>query len=509
MHLKRAIPFAAVAASVALVLAACSPSTDSVKPAHAETLHLGAVTALSSFAPWQSGWANQSPYLQAVYDTILQASPSGKVEPDLATAWKWNGTRTTLTLTLRKHVVFSNGTPLNAAAVAESLTHFKNGTSENSPYLAGMVSATATNSTTVVVKLKAADPAFAWYLTQNPGLVGAPAMYHSSNAQTTPIGSGPYVLDAAKTVVGSKWVFDAKKHYWDPTSVHYSQIVITAYGDATSLLDALKGGQIDAAPAQTPTQVPEAEAAGYKTQFAKGAWTGFILADRKGTLNPALGDVRVRQAINYALDRKGLVKALADGYGTPTTQVFGVSSGAYVTALDNRYPYDVAKAKKLLAEAGYPHGFTLAMPSSSFVPEAQYAIQASALAAVGITVDWQPTGADLFGRMLSGSWAAFPFILGPDPSPWLTAQNSLLPGATWNPFHVDDPKIVAYTEQLRTAKGAAANTIAKKLNTYVVNQAWFAPMYLLQSAFFTAKGTNVVLQSDNAYPYLRNITPAS
>lgn len=509
MHLNRALPFVAVAAAAALVLVGCSPSADSGSQDGGGTLRLGAVTPLSSFAPWESTWANQSPYLQAVYDTILQADPSGKVQPDLATEWKWDDTRTTLTLTLRKDVVFSDGTPLDGAAVADALTRFRDGTSQNAPYLAGMVAAEATNATTVVVTLNAADPAFEWYLTQNAGLVGAPAMDTSANAQTTPIGSGPYVLNAEKTVAGSTWVFDAKKDYWDPEAVHYSEIVITSYGDATALMNALKGGQVDAAPAQTPTQVPEAEAAGYTTQFAQGAWTGFILADRNGELNPALGDVRVRQAINYALNRKGLVKALADGYGTPTTQVFGASSGAYLEALNERYPYDVDKAKKLLADAGYKDGFTLKMPSSNFVPEAQLAIQADALAAIGITVVWEPTGEDLFGRMLGGSWAAFPFILGPDPSPWLTAQNALLPGATWNPFHVADPKIVDFAEQLRTASGDDADKIAQELNTYVVEQAWFAPMYLIQSAFFSDKNTSIVLQSDNAFPYLRNITPSS
>jgi peptide/nickel transport system substrate-binding protein len=509
MHLKRALPIAALAVAAALVLAACSTTSAPAKTDHAKTLRLGAVVPLSSFAPWEASWANQSPYLQAVYDTILQADPSGKIEPDLATQWKWNSSRTKLTLTLRNGVDFSDGTPVNAAAVAKALTRFRDGTSEDATHLADMKSATATNAKTVVVTLKAADPAFEHYLTQDAGLVGAPSMYSSANAKTTPVGSGPYVLNAQKTVVGSTWVFDAKKKYWDPKSVHYSEIVITAYSDATALVNALKGGQIDFAPAQTSTQVPDAEAAGYTTQLSKGAWTGFVLADRNGKINPAIGDVRVRQAINYALDRPALVKALGDGYGSPTTQVFSTTSGAYVAALDKRYPYDVAKAKKLLAEAGYPHGFTLRMPSSSFIPPAQYAIQSDALAAIGIKVEYDSAGADLFGRMLGGEWAAFGFILGPDSTPWETAQQDLVPGATWNPFHVDDPKIDAYTEQLRTATGDNATKIAQELNKYVVDQAWFAPMYVVKSAYFSAKGTHVVLQSDNSYPYLRNITPTS
>ena len=82
-------------------------------------------------------------------------------------------------------------------------------------------------------------------------------------------------------------------------------------------------------------------------------------------MNPALKDVRVRQAINYAFDKAGLLKAYGKGYGTPTAQIFPPSRRRTTPALDAKYPYDLAKAKSLLAEAGYPNGFTLAMPSTA------------------------------------------------------------------------------------------------------------------------------------------------
>jgi peptide/nickel transport system substrate-binding protein len=274
-------------------------------------------------------------------------------------------------------------------------------------------------------------------------------------------------------------------------------------------MNAVKGGQVDATYTQTPTQVPEAEAAGYTANFSELNWSGFLLVDRDGTINPALGDVRVRQAINYALDREGLVQAVAGGFGTPTAQIFSVGSTAFEADLDERYPYDPEKAKELLAEAGYPDGFTLVMPSNNFVPESEFALYKEQFAAVGITVEWEPTGDDLFPRMLGGTWAAFPFLLQSDPTAWQTAQFALAPGATWNTSHVADPEVVRILTALRVAEGEEAAALSRELNEYIVEQAWFAPIYRQQTAFFTNSTTSVEMQVDNAGPYLWNIKPTA
>src|SRR6187431_2497514 len=87
----------------ALALTACSSPSPAAE-AGPTTLHLGVVTQLSSFAPWEASWANQSPYLQAVYDTLLRTEPDGTVVEGLATAWEWDESKTVLTLTLRDDV---------------------------------------------------------------------------------------------------------------------------------------------------------------------------------------------------------------------------------------------------------------------------------------------------------------------------------------------------------------------------------------------------------------------
>ncbi|MBD7995540.1 peptide ABC transporter substrate-binding protein [Arthrobacter sp. Sa2CUA1] len=509
MHRTRTLSAGAVVMAAALVLTACSTSGGNADGEVNNTLRLGTVTPLASFAPWGASWANQSPYLQPVYDTLLRATPDGEVIEGLATDWVLDETKTVLTLTLRDDVTFSDGTALTGDVVAEGLLRFRDGTSENASFLAGVQSVEAPAEMTVVITLAAPDPSFPVYLTQNAGLVGAEAMWESADAQTTPIGTGPYELDASATVAGSSYTYEAKDDYWDPESVHYDEIIVTYYGDATSLMNAVKGGQVDGTVSQTPTQNAEAEAAGYTSTSAEGDWAGFLLVDRAGTLTPELGDVRVRQAINHALDRESLVQALAGGYGTPTTQVFAVDSDAYAPDLDERYPYSPDRARELLAEAGYANGFTLTMPSNDFVPEAEFALYAEQLGAVGIDVEWQKTGDDLFPRMLGASWSAFPFKLQTDPTAFQTAQLSVTPSATWNPFRTEDAQVNEIVERMRVAEPAEAEKIGQELNEYLVEQAWFAPVYRPQTAYFTNAVTTVELQVGNAYPYISSFRPAS
>lgn len=505
-HLSSFVRTAVACSAIAtLALTGCAASAGEADTP--TTLRLGTVTQLASFAPWEASWANQSPYLQAVYDTLLRAEPDGTITAGLATEWEWDESRTKLTLTLRDNVVFTDGEALTAQVAADYLTKFRDGTSENAAFIAGMTSAEAPEDNTLVISLAAPDPALPVYLSQNVGLIGSPAMLEADNAKTVPIGSGPYVLNADETVVGSTYAFEANADYWDLDSVHYDEIDLTFYGDPTALMNAVKGGQLDATNTTSAVQIPEAEAAGFNAEVYEQNWTGFFLADRSGTLNPAFGDVRVRQAFNHALDRAGLVEALGGGYGTATTQVFGVGTSAYDDTLNSAYPYDPAKARELLAEAGFPDGISISMPSNDFVPESEFAIYSEQLGAAGFDVEWEPTGDDLFGRMLSGSWPAFAMLLQTDPTPWQTVQFSLLPESTWNPFRVADPTVAKYAQTIRTGDQAEADVAARELNKYIVEQAWFAPIYRPASAFLTNDKTEAIVQSDNAVPYLWNIRP--
>jgi peptide/nickel transport system substrate-binding protein len=228
----------------------------------AATLTLGLIAPATTFAAADMSFANESPYGQAVYDTLLKAQPDGTIVANLATKWEYNADNTVLTLTLRDDVVFSDGTKFDATAAAQNLIRFRDGASPNKSFLAAVKDATAVNPTTVQITLTDSDPALLNYLTQNAGYQESPAAFTSPDIKTNPVGSGPYILDTANTVVGSSYAFTKNPKYWDPSSVHYNNLVLKVLADPTAMLNAVKGGQLNGAKINNDS-LDQITAAGY------------------------------------------------------------------------------------------------------------------------------------------------------------------------------------------------------------------------------------------------------
>jgi peptide/nickel transport system substrate-binding protein len=172
-----------------------------------KTLTLGVIVPATTFKAADMNFANESPYGQAVYDTLLMADPNGKVGPSLATEWKYNADRTVLTMKLRGDVTFTDGTKFNADAAAQNLVRFRDGASPNKSFLANLKDAKAVDETTVELTLTQPDPGLLNYLTQNAGMMGSPKAFGAADEKTKPVGSGPYILDTGATVIGSSYTF--------------------------------------------------------------------------------------------------------------------------------------------------------------------------------------------------------------------------------------------------------------------------------------------------------------
>ena len=498
----------AAAAVLALGLTGCSATSTTSTSGTPTTLTLGVIVPATTFSAADMNFANEAPYGQAVYDTLLKADPSGEVGPDLATKWEYNDTKTVLTLTLRDDVTFTDGTKFNADAAAQNLVRFRDGASPNKSFLASLADAKAVDDTHVALTLTQPDPALLHYLTQNAGMVESPQAFTSADLQTNPVGSGPYILDTAKTVVGTNYEFTKNPNYWDPTSVHYDNLSLKVLADVTAMLNAVKGGQLNGAKLTVNTNNAEVEAAGYTLNPFELDWTGLILFDRDGSMNPAFKDVRVRQALNYAIDAKAMLTAVGEGLGTPTTQIFPTSSAAYDESLDSRYAFDPAKAKALLADAGYGGGLTIDMPSTTLIGPAIFTLIQQQLKDVGITVNYTDTGTNFIADILTPKYAASWMQLQQD-NDWALVNFEITPTATFNPAKYQDPKVDAFVATILNGTQDESDAALKDLNTYIVEQAWFAPWYRVQSNYATDAKTKVIPQVGNAYPYLWNFTPVS
>src|SRR5262249_26430229 len=143
------------------------------------------------------------------------------------------------------------------------------------------------------------------------------------------------------------------------------------------------------------TTAPAAKAAGLNVITAPSGFVQILILDRgpktpDGKSPNPLASVKVRQALNYAIDRAKITKAIYGQYGVPTSEM-GTSDG-FVPSLQNYYPYDPAKAKKLLADAGYPNGFSFTLTSESqFGTLADPVVQAIAQQYKAIGVDMKVT----------------------------------------------------------------------------------------------------------------------
>ncbi|WP_026539363.1 ABC transporter substrate-binding protein [Arthrobacter sp. 9MFCol3.1] len=498
---------AALILSASLALTACGGTAagGGAAGSTATSLTLGTIQDVRSWDPAQAHVGHVLQPYQAVYDTLILREPDGKLSPMLATAWKYNAANTKLTVDLRSDVTFSDGAAFDAAAAKANMDHFKKANGPQMAQLSAVKDVAVVDADTIDINLSTPDPALEYFLSQAAGLMGSPKALGTEGIKTEPVGSGPYVMDKAASVKDSQTVFTARKDYWNKDLQKFQKLTFKILTDLTARTNALVSGQVDAT-ILDPKNGKQAEGAKMKLAANEVDWQGLLLLDRDGAKNPALQNVKVRQAINYAFDRKTILDQVMLGQGTPTSQPFGKASGAWTEELENYYSYDPAKAKQLLKEAGYETGVTLEIPS---VPgfETQISVVQQQLADVGITLK---VGAALTNTFTSDVAAQkyttmyFSLFQG---EPTVAVNQIISTKALYNPFKNATPELDAKIEAVR-AGGADAGKLAQEVNKYVVEQAWFAPLFRVNQMYYHNAKVNVTPQIQQAVPSIYNYSPA-
>jgi peptide/nickel transport system substrate-binding protein len=499
---------AALILSASLALTACgggAPAANSPAAPKTTTLTLGAVQELRSWDPAQAHVGHYLQPYQAAYDSLLLRQPDGKLSPMLATAWKYNDTNTKLTVDLRTDVTFSDGAKFDADAAKANLDHFKTANGPQMAQLTAVSDVKVVDADTVELNLTSPDPSLEYYLSQAAGLMGSPKALGTEAIKTEPVGSGPYVMDKAATVKDSQSVFTARKDYWNKDIQKFEKVTFKILTDLTARTNALVSGQVDAT-LLDPKTGKQAEGAKMNLVATEVDWQGLLLMDRDGTKNPALGNVKVRQAINYAFDRKTILDQVLMGQGTPTSQPFGKASGAWTEQLENYYSYDPAKAKSLLKEAGYETGVVLDIPS---VPgfETQLAVIKQQLADVGITVNIGAAITNTYTSDVAAQKFTSIFFSLFQGEPWVATNQIVSTKALYNPFKNTTPELQAKIDAVETG-GKDAGKLAQEVNKYVVEQAWFAPLFRVNQMYYHNSKITVTTQVQQAVPSIYNYAPA-
>ncbi len=326
-----------------------------------------------------------------IFDGLLYQDPkSGEFKPNLAESWKWVDD-TTLELKLRQNVKFSNGEAFDADDVVFTVGYITNPANKIVVYdkVKWMKSAEKVDAHTVKLHLHAPYPLALNVLGASMPMY--PKDYYekvgASEMAVKPVGTGPYRVVSVSP--GAGFTLEKNPNYFGGPkgSPTISKVEVRTIRDVNTQLAELMSGNLDFMwqfPADIATKL------GGTGQFnvtqKPTMRIGFVTLDAMNRSNPKspLADVRVRQAINYAVDRKGIVAGLVgEGSQVIPSACSPVQFGCEQNVAT--YAYDPAKAKQLLAAAGFPNGFTIEMGAYRDRPQAEAMI--NNLAAVGIKVN--------------------------------------------------------------------------------------------------------------------------
>jgi peptide/nickel transport system substrate-binding protein len=410
---------------------------------------------------------------QAVYEGLVKCDATANITPDAAKSFEVNDTNTEFTFELREGATFSDGSPVDSAAVKSAIEFLQTGGSTADRL--GAVTVDTPDNETVVLKTASPDPVLLTWLCQS--YLASPSYIASGNLDEAPVGSGPYVLSTEGTTPGSVYTFTRREDYWDKDSFPYQKVVVNVIADVTARLNALKSGQVDATPI-LPSTVNEAKASNLSLVETSGAWAGLIIADRAGEKIPALGNLDVRKAMNMVFDREAVAKNLYSGGATPTGQIFRKGSAAWLEGVDDTYPFDIDAAKALMAKAGYPNGFEIDIPFiSGFGWDSDMPMVIQQLGLIGIKVNQVTlTGPNAIPDLIGGTYPLIYWPLGNGGNAYQDITSTIAPKGTWNVLHQADPTLEPLIEQSLSATGDQAVALEKQINQYVIDNAWFAPI---------------------------------
>ncbi|MDX2142657.1 MAG: ABC transporter substrate-binding protein [Rhodospirillaceae bacterium] len=408
--------------------AALGASPEAINGAETATVRIG----LASLPPW-----NGNPYTssartswytwRAFFDTLVQLGPDMAPAPALALTWQ-NTTPQTWVIGLRPGVTFSNGEPFNAEAVIANIAYLqspaavKESLGQEVENIAGL---RALDPLTLEITTKKPDPLLPRQLAALP--IVPPAYWAKAGRDAfalAPVGTGSFMVEKWGT---ARLELKAFPNSWRAPKSERVQIVVLP--ETSSRVQALLSGRIELASEIGPEDIDVITAAGF-SHYQRPATSLEVIALNTLVDSP-LKDKRVRQALNYAVDRKAITATILHGLVEPATQTTPRSNPDYDPTIPG-YAYDPAKAKALLAEAGYPNGFSFVFEMSSGTSGSHTAsvmqTVASDLAAVGVKMEIRPIPWSQYVRgVLQGEWNSQAFGFEYETMPT---------GATMRPFRL-------------------------------------------------------------------------
>jgi peptide/nickel transport system substrate-binding protein len=403
-------------------------------------------------------------YAPPFFDRLFSVGDDGKYKPGLALSWDTSADGKAITFKLRQGITFHDGTPFNAQAVKSNLDNL---IPPNATILSGITSVDVVDDYTVKLNLSSYNNLILYHFAANPATwMYSPEAVKKNGADwatTHPVGTGPFVLKDYQPNISITAV--KNPNYWQKGLPYLDGIEMAMVPDPMTQMITLKAGQAHAIYDATTTATAQLREAGYPVQIAPGSFMTLTFDAKNSEI---FSKPQVRQAIEYAIDKEAICSGPGVGLYTPVYQIGSSTSPDYNPASPPR-KFDPAKAKKLLAEAGYPNGFSFKI----FVldqawREGWVAIQ-SYLDAVGIKMEINVLNVSAYnlirasGKIEKGAVASASFM---------PSSNTLFPLDSWwrsdsgtFPYVVKPAGIDKLIDQAKVSRDPAAIT---KINQQII-----------------------------------------
>ncbi len=362
--------------------------------ASAETLTIGFADPVSSADPQLNNHAGDRSLALHFWDSIINSRDGGKLEPALASSWKALDD-TTWEFKLRNDIKWQDGTPFTADDIVFSFQRARNVPGTVASYTGGLrtiESTTAKDPHTVIIKTNTPNPKLpldiaSIYIVSKH--IGEKSKTEDYNAGRAMIGTGPYKFESYTP--GDRTVFERNPTYYGPKPL-WDKVVYRFINNGAARTAALLAGDVDVIDKVAVTDVEKLKKTPTVSVFtypglrvlllqpSLRAGPNEFITDNAGKpldKNP-LTDVRVRQALSMAINRKAIADRVLQGTVTVANQWMPAKTFGYNADIKD-IPFSAEQAKKLLAEAGYPQGFqvTIHVPGDRY-PQAPETVQAVA-----------------------------------------------------------------------------------------------------------------------------------
>lgn len=357
-----------------------------------------------------------------LYDALVKWDASseteaGKIIPGLATSWEQNPENPKRwTFHLREGVKFHDGTDFNADCVIFALDRVMNPDFEYysttcaasvGSFLANIESYAKVDDYTITIDTVQDNNA---YLIYDLPYIMIPSMEavkeKGDGFADAPVGSGPFRF--VSKIAGQELVMERNENYWGNVP-QIKTLILKPISDASARLAALQSGEVDWAEVVPVESLESLKSQGYQVKLNDypHAWL-YIMNTESGPF----ADARVRQAFSMSINREGLCNDILQGVGTPLAQLMYPGSPWYAEGVEE-YTYNPERAKELLAEAGYPDGFSMKIeaPTGRYTMDAEISQAIVAmLSQVGITVDLQLLESSAYSNVFSAHSAEDGFM---------------------------------------------------------------------------------------------------